>query len=44
MIAFDPSKRITAQQALEHPYFKDLNRSKLSALMEQPQQGSSMRR
>ena len=25
MLAFDPSKRITVEQALEHPYFASLH-------------------
>ena len=29
MIALDPSKRITARQALKHPYFEDLDTNRV---------------
>jgi len=31
MLIYDPSKRIIARDALQHPYFKDLNKSTLPA-------------
>lgn len=34
MLIYDPSKRINARDALQHHYFKDLNKSILPALPE----------
>lgn len=31
MLVYDPSKRISAKQALQHPYFDDLDKSGLPA-------------
>ena len=31
MLAYLPSKRITAQQALAHPFFKDIHEAKIEA-------------
>lgn len=34
MLIYDPSKRINARDALQHNYFKDLNKSSLPILPE----------
>ena len=31
MLVFDPSKRISAKQAIQHPYFDDLDKMELPA-------------
>lgn len=34
MLVYDPNKRINARDALQHCYFKDLNKNTLPALPE----------
>ena len=36
MLELNPSKRISAQQALKHPYFTALARGQLRAFADQP--------